>query len=83
MHGSQKREGDKKATSGDGYNWNTLFVRADTVATATAAAHGITKGEVLDPVRCAGVWLMNQGDQIDAIKALLRLLLPTFLLYYW
>ncbi len=47
----QKLEASQKAKSGSAYNWNTLFVRADTVASATALAHGVSKGDLLNPVR--------------------------------
>lgn len=38
----------KKAKAGDAYNWNTLFIRQDTVADAMADKYGVSKGDVLN-----------------------------------
>lgn len=38
----------KKARAGDSYNWNTLFIRQDTVADAMADKYGVSKGDVLN-----------------------------------
>jgi hypothetical protein len=48
----QKREQELKGNSEAKFNWNTLFLRADTVASAMAASYGMDKGDVLDPVSC-------------------------------
>ena len=45
----QNKDKEAKDKSGDGFNWNTLFMRSDTVASAMAATYGVSKGEVLDP----------------------------------
>lgn len=44
-----QREAARRANAGSRAAWNSLFVRADTVAEAVAAHLGITKAELLDP----------------------------------
>ncbi len=48
--GGYKKERDKKLKekAGSSHNWNMLFMRADTVADAAAAAHDMTKADLLD-----------------------------------
>eukprot|EP00040_Diaphanoeca_grandis_P044144 m.11430 g.11430 ORF g.11430 m.11430 type:complete len:941 (-) comp8809_c0_seq1:378-3200(-) len=38
----------RKSESTDAFNWNTLFMRQDTVAGAMATAYGVEKGDILD-----------------------------------
>eukprot|EP00041_Stephanoeca_diplocostata_P031429 m.978405 g.978405 ORF g.978405 m.978405 type:complete len:991 (+) comp23957_c0_seq1:104-3076(+) len=38
----------KKAESGNAFNWNTLFMRSDTVVDAMASSYGVDKAAVLD-----------------------------------
>jgi multiple RNA-binding domain-containing protein 1 len=45
----RQREGELKASAGNRAAWNSLFMRADTVAEAVAAHYGVTKAELLDP----------------------------------
>eukprot|EP00798_Chlamydomonas_sp_ICE-L_P010822 gene10822-16908_t len=42
------REAQRKEDAGDRSVWNTLFMRADTVAEAVAAHYGVPKSELLD-----------------------------------
>lgn len=39
----------RKAASGSAFNWNSLFMRTDTVAGAMAAEYGVDKAHILDP----------------------------------
>ncbi|GAX79039.1 hypothetical protein CEUSTIGMA_g6479.t1 [Chlamydomonas eustigma] len=54
-----ERQAQKKADAGNRSAWNSLFMRADTVAEAVAAYYGVSKSELLDrtasdlPVRMA------------------------------
>jgi hypothetical protein len=54
-----QREQQRKADAGNRAAWNSLFMRADTVAEAVAAHYGISKAQLLDaeaadlPVRMA------------------------------
>lgn len=45
----KKRAAKKRAEAGHSFNWNSLFMRADTVADSMAATFGVEKGEILDP----------------------------------
>eukprot|EP00051_Salpingoeca_urceolata_P001961 m.45608 g.45608 ORF g.45608 m.45608 type:complete len:1034 (+) comp11795_c0_seq3:145-3246(+) len=45
----KKRERKRKAESGSSFNWNTLFMRAGTVADAMASSYGVTKSDILHP----------------------------------
>lgn len=53
------RDKQRKADAGNRAAWNSLFMRADTVAEAVAAHYGVTKSQLLDaeaadlPVRMA------------------------------
>ena len=51
----QKKEKEQKEKAGSAYNWNTLFLRQDTVAEVMAEELGVTKGELLSAVRGCGV----------------------------
>ncbi|PRW58148.1 Multiple RNA-binding domain-containing 1 [Chlorella sorokiniana] len=44
----EKKEAELKAGAGNRSAWNTLFMRADTVAEAVAAHFGVSKSELLD-----------------------------------
>ncbi|EFJ46013.1 hypothetical protein VOLCADRAFT_63158, partial [Volvox carteri f. nagariensis] len=44
-----QREAQRKADAGNRSAWNTLFMRADTVADAVAAHYGLSKAALLDP----------------------------------
>lgn len=44
----KQREDQRKADAGNRAAWNTLFMRADTVAEAVAAYYGVSKSELLD-----------------------------------
>lgn len=44
----KQKEGQQKASAGNRAAWNTLFMRADTVAEAVAAHYGISKSQLLD-----------------------------------
>lgn len=46
----QKKEKERKDASGSAYNWNTLFLRQDTVAEVMAEELGVSKGELLSTV---------------------------------
>jgi hypothetical protein len=54
-----QRDAQRKADAGNRAAWNSLFMRADTVAEAVAAHYGVTKAQLLDreaadlPVRMA------------------------------
>jgi multiple RNA-binding domain-containing protein 1 len=39
----------RKAASGSAFNWNTMFMRSDTVAGAMATEYGVDKADILDP----------------------------------
>ncbi|KAJ3314169.1 hypothetical protein HDV04_000941 [Boothiomyces sp. JEL0838] len=43
-----KREAEKKATSSNDFNWNSLFMNSDAVAEAMARKLGVKKSEILD-----------------------------------
>eukprot|EP00854_Cymbomonas_tetramitiformis_P002948 gene2948-3763_t len=45
----QEREKQMKANANDKKSWNSLFMRADTVAAAVADRFGVTKSNLLDP----------------------------------
>lgn len=45
----RKKEAELKASAGNRAAWNSLFMRADTVAEAVAAHYGVSKAELLDP----------------------------------
>jgi len=45
----RQKEADLKASAGNTVAWNSLFMRADTVAEAVAAHYGVTKSDLLDP----------------------------------
>eukprot|EP00039_Didymoeca_costata_P013685 m.212073 g.212073 ORF g.212073 m.212073 type:complete len:869 (+) comp15847_c0_seq1:210-2816(+) len=45
----KKREAKRRAQSGSSFNWNTLFMRADTVADSMANSFGVSKSMILDP----------------------------------
>lgn len=45
----RKKEADLKASAGNKVAWNSLFMRADTVAEAVAAHYGVSKADLLDP----------------------------------
>lgn len=68
-----KREAERKADAGNRAAWNTLFMRADTVAEAIAAHFGVSKSELLDrdavdlPVRMA----LGEAQVISRTKAAL------------
>ena len=44
----RQKEQSQKAGAGNRAAWNTLFMRADTVAEAVAAHYGISKSQLLD-----------------------------------
>ena len=44
----KSKEDKLKAASGNSFNWNTLFLRADTVADAMADAYGVSKSDILN-----------------------------------
>lgn len=44
----EKKDAELKAGAGNRSAWNTLFMRADTVAAAVAAHFGVSKSELLD-----------------------------------
>jgi multiple RNA-binding domain-containing protein 1 len=43
-----KKEEERKADAGKDYNWNSLFIRSDTILDAIAAHLGVPKGEIMD-----------------------------------
>lgn len=43
-----KKEEERKAEAGKDYNWNSLFIRPDTILDAIAAHLGVPKGEIMD-----------------------------------
>ena len=45
----KKRAAKKREEAQHSFNWNSLFMRADTVADSMAATFGVEKGELLDP----------------------------------
>jgi len=55
----QQRDAQRRSDAGNRAAWNSLFMRADTVAEAVAAHYGVTKAQLLDreaadlPVRMA------------------------------
>ncbi|MEW5307701.1 MAG: hypothetical protein WDW36_010079 [Sanguina aurantia] len=69
-----QREASRKADAGNRAAWNTLFMRADTVAEAVAAHYGVTKSELLDrgssdlPVRMA----LGEAHVLAATKSALQ-----------
>jgi multiple RNA-binding domain-containing protein 1 len=48
MSFKKRRELEQKAASGKEDNWNSLFLRSDTVASAMAERLGVAKRELLD-----------------------------------
>jgi multiple RNA-binding domain-containing protein 1 len=44
----RQKEAKKRQVSSQEEAWNALFLRTDTVLEATAARHGLAKGELLD-----------------------------------
>ncbi len=44
----------QKAASTNPFNWNTLFMRANTVVDAMASSYGVSKSDMLDTVRRNG-----------------------------
>ncbi len=46
----KKKDDQQRTGSSNPFNWNTLFMRADTVADAMASSYGISKSEMLDKV---------------------------------
>ena len=44
-----KEEKMKEKSEKEEFHWNSLFLRADAVADATAEKYGVEKGEFLDP----------------------------------
>ena len=68
-----QRDAQRKADAGNRAAWNSLFMRADTVAEAVAAHYGVTKAQLLDreaadlPVRMA----LGEAQVIAQTKAAL------------
>jgi hypothetical protein len=67
------RDAQRKADAGNRAAWNSLFMRADTVAEAVAAHYGVTKAQLLDreaadlPVRMAlGEAQVGRGAALGA-----------------
>lgn len=44
----KKRQEAKRKTNDSSFNWNTLFMRSDTVADAMATSYGVDKSDILD-----------------------------------
>ncbi|GFR48899.1 hypothetical protein Agub_g10847 [Astrephomene gubernaculifera] len=63
-----QREAQRKADAGNRAAWNTLFMRADTVADAVAAHFGLSKAQLLDPTSAAGGG--GAGDSVAVRMAL-------------
>ncbi|KAG2451283.1 hypothetical protein HYH02_003889 [Chlamydomonas schloesseri] len=60
------REAQRKADAGNRAAWNTLFMRADTVAEAVAAHYGLSKAALLDASAGGG----KGGDSVAVRMAL-------------
>ena len=43
-----EREAERRSSAGNRTAWNTLFMRADTVAAAVAEHYGVSRAELLD-----------------------------------
>lgn len=44
-----KKEKELKESSGKDFNWNSLFIRSDTILDAIAHQLGVSKGQIMDP----------------------------------
>jgi multiple RNA-binding domain-containing protein 1 len=73
----QKRKEQKmKELSGQDFNWNPLFIRADTVAQAMAAQYNVEKGDIYDRDSKVGVKMLLHERQGGISLFYLLSLLP-------